>query len=307
MLGNHMKISGFSFGRNLVKLYYPIEEAVRSILPICDEFIIAVGRGDDDDTTREIVEKIGDPKIKIIDTEWKDREKLKGLIHGQQTNIALKECSGDWCFYIQSDEVVHEDDLPKIKARCEELLDDKRVEGLLFDYLHFWGDYDHYHTGHAWYRREIRIIRNHMGIKSWSSAQSFRLDDDQKLQVAKVDARIFHYGWARPPHLMQKKNKAMNTTHHGRDGAEEEFRHAHDEFDYGPLNRLDIFKDTHPAVMKKRIAEMDWKHKLRESDPPGMKREPHKDETLKYRVISGIEKMTGLSFKNKNWRKILKV
>lgn len=302
-----MKISGFAFGRNLVKLYYPIEEAIRSILPICDEFIIAIGKGDDEDTTRELVEKIGDPKIRIIDTEWKDREKLKGLIHGQQTNIALKECTGDWCFYIQSDEVVHEDDLPKIKARCEELLDDERVEGLLFDYLHFWGDYDHYHTGHAWYRREIRIIRNRMGIKSWSSAQSFRLDDDQKLQVAKVDARIFHYGWARPPHLMQKKNRAINTTHHGRKGAEEKYRHAPDEFDYGPLNRLDVFQKTHPAVMKKRIAEMSWKDKLRDSDPPGMVREKHKDETLKDRLISVIERITGLCFQNKNWRKLLKI
>ena len=302
-----MKISGFAFGRNLVKLYYPIEEAIRSILPICDEFLIAIGKGDEDDTTRALVEKIGDPKIRIIDTKWEDREKLKGLIHGQQTNIALKECTGDWCFYIQSDEVVHEDDLPKIKARCEELLDDKRVEGLLFDYLHFWGDYNHFHSGHAWYKREIRIIRNGMGIKSWSSAQSFRLDDDQKLQVAKVDARIFHYGWARPPHLMMKKKIAIATTHTGKKNAKEKYKYAPTEFDYGPLNRLNIFKKTHPAVMKDRIAEMNWGHKLRDSDPPDMKRERHKDEVLKDRLVSAIERMTGLCFQSKNWRRILKV
>ena len=102
-----MTISGFSFARNAYKLGYPIVESILSVLPICDEFVIAIGKGDEDDNTRDMVIAIGSPKIKIIDTEWTDREHLKNLIYSQQTNIALRECSGDWCFYIQADEVLH--------------------------------------------------------------------------------------------------------------------------------------------------------------------------------------------------------
>ena len=210
-----MKISGFSFVRNGIKLYYPIVEAIKSILPICDEFVIAVGKGDEDDDTREQIAAINDPKIRIIDTEWDPKYCVRGAINSWQTDIAMKACSGDWLFYLQADEVVHEEDLPLIQARCEELLHDMDVEGLLFDYRHFWGDYQHYHTGHGWYPHEIRIVRNVPKIHSYQSAQSFRYFDvyehprqennTRKLKVAMVKARIFHYGWVRPPHLMQNK------------------------------------------------------------------------------------------------------
>jgi len=146
-----MKISGFSFVRNGVKLYYPIVESIKSILPICDEFVVAVGKGDPDDTTRQQIAAIDDPRIKIIYTEWEEKYFRKGIINSIQTDIAKEKCSGDWLFYLQADEVVHERDLPKIKQRCEMLLPDKEVEGLLFRYIHFWGDYKHYHTGHGWY------------------------------------------------------------------------------------------------------------------------------------------------------------
>lgn len=48
-----MKLSGFSFVRNGIKLYYPVVETIKSILPLVDEFVIAVGKGDEDDTSRK--------------------------------------------------------------------------------------------------------------------------------------------------------------------------------------------------------------------------------------------------------------
>ncbi len=300
-----MKISGFSFVRNAVKFYYPVEESIRSVLPLCDEFIIAVGRGDADDTTRDVIAGIGDPKIKIIDTEWGDS--LENLVFAEQTNIALEACTGDWCFYIQSDEVVHEDDHPVIRKRCEDILDSRDVDGLIFDYMHFWGDYDHCQTGHGWYRKEIRIVRNGIGISSRHDAQSFRLGNGKKLQVASANARMFHYGWVRPPYCMQAKRKAMETTYHGRKTIDEKYRNVPEELDYGPLGRLERYGGTHPAVMRKRIAELDWKDRLRDADPPGMKRRPHKDEKIKYRFVSAIERLTGLDLNRRNWRKELKV
>lgn len=295
-----MKISGFSFVRNGVKLYYPIVEAIKSILPICDEFVIAVGKGDEDDETRERIVAIGDPKIKIIDTVWEEQYYKKGVINGIQTNIAKDHCTGDWLFYLQADEVVHEKYLPVIKQRCEELLDVEEVEGLLFHYKHFWGDYNHYHLGHGWYPNEIRIIRNKPDIYSCQSAQSFRRydyydnprqpDGTHKINVARVEAEIFHYGWVRPPHLMQNKSRALDSVHWGRAKAEEFYDKAPKEFDYGPLDRLGVFKGTHPAVMEEMISNFNWADKLQAKGEPNKYRKLHKHERFKYRFLSFIEK-----------------
>jgi hypothetical protein len=282
-----VRISGFSFARNTEKLYYPLAEAIRSILPICDEFVIAIGKGDPGDRTRDIVADIGDPKIRILDTEWTDRERLRGWIHSQQTNLALHACTGDWCFYVQADEVVHEKDLPVIVRRCEQLVGDRAVDGLLFRYLHFWGDYDHYHVSHTAYPREIRIVRNGVGIQSWRSAQSFRRNGE-KLRVAAVDADIYHYGWVRPPDLMQRKSRELATTHHGRTEAEKRYGAAESTaaFDYGSLERLAVFQGTHPAVMAPWLARIDWKDRLQYT---GKSRTPQRHDLLKYRLLTFIE------------------
>lgn len=299
-----MKISGFSFVRNGVKLYYPVVESIRSILPICDEFIVAVGEGDPDDTTREEIAAIDSPKVKIIDTEWDELYWKGGAINALQTDIALNECSGDWCFYLQADEVVHEKYLPVIRNRCEELFSDTEVEGLLFGYTHFWGDYNHHQISHGWYPNEIRIVRNLPEIHSWESAQSFRYfyeyehpqqeANTRKLKVANVAAEIYHYGWVRPPHLMQRKNKALDSVHWGRERAESHYEKAAQSFDYGPLGNIPEFTGTHPEVMQERISEFDWGDRLNYGKSRQNSAPKHKHEKLKYRILTAIERILGL-------------
>ena len=106
-----MKISGFTIVRNAVKFNYPVVASISSILPICDEFIVNVG--DSEDGTLELIRSIDSPKIRIIQNQWDMSQGSEVL--SQQTNLALKECRGDWAFYLQSDEVIHEDDLNKLK------------------------------------------------------------------------------------------------------------------------------------------------------------------------------------------------
>ncbi len=280
-----MKISGFSFVRNGAKYGYPVAEAIKSILPVCDEFIIAVGNGDADDSTRSIVESIGDPKIRIIDTVWNNVETLGGRIYSQQTNVALNACCGDWCFYIQCDEVVHERYLAAIRTRCEEVLDNKDVEGLLIGYKHFWGDYDHYQNGHRWYPAEIRIVRNRIGVQSIGDAQSFRIGG-RKLRVVRVDAEVFHYGHVRPPRLMQERNFNTETTYHGAAGAAEKFKLRAPTYDFGNLSRLPKYEGTYPHIMQQRIHAMDWRNELRYDGPPTV---DGRRERMKYRVLTFIE------------------
>ena len=296
-----MKISGFSFVRNGIKLYYPIVESIQSILPIVDEFVIAVGKGDEDDTTRNEIEAIGSPKIKIVDTIWDIEKYPRGMEHAHQTDIAKNACKGDWLFYLQGDEVIHENDLTAIQKRCEDLINNHKVEGLLFKYYHFWGDYDHYHKSHGWYPYEIRIIRNDPDIHSWESAQSFRRiphfdglhyrqqEGTHKLHVALIDAHIYHYGWVRPPHLMQNKRRYFHTNHWGTKRAKEHYDKLENYFDYGPLNKLARFPGTHPPVMEKKLSEFDWRDKLQYTGKPNPLRKKYKHEKTKNKILTWFE------------------
>jgi glycosyltransferase involved in cell wall biosynthesis len=282
-----MKISGFTMVRNAEKLYFPIKESIQSVLPIVDEFIVALGEGDDN--TRGLIESIGSDKIKIYDRQWHEKDFVESRIFAQETNFALQQCSGDWCFYIQADEVVHEQDLPRIAQACHIYLPDQRVDGLLFKYLHFFGDYDHYLPFHGWYKNEIRIIRNRAGIYSFRDAQSFRKGENQKLNVVALDAHVYHYGWVRPPHLMQRKKQVHDSIHHGVDKTEKAYRLLPNEFDYGPLGRVPRFPGTHPAVMAGFIKKMDWQQKLNYARSGKPDRGQMKHEKWKYRVISFLE------------------
>jgi hypothetical protein len=297
-----MKISGFSMAKNASKLYYPMRQAIESILPICDEFVVALGDSDEDDTTRREIESIGSDKIRIIDTIWDLNKYPRGMENAHQTDIAMKECNGDWLFYVQADEVVHEKYLPIIEKRCQDLLDDKEVEGLLFHYTHFYGDYSHHHEGHDWYKDEIRIVRNLPDMHSWISAQSFRRipsfdgvnyrikEGTHKLKVARVDAHIYHYGWVRPPALMQKKKKSLGTIHHGAKAMDKDYAEKPAEFDYGPLGRISKFNGTHPAVMKEWIERFDWGNELNYSKKEKhQNREKMSHDRLKSRILSWIE------------------
>ena len=99
-----MKVSGFTFLRNGQKLGYPFVASIRSVLPIVDEFVVALGASEDE--TEKLVREIGDPKIRIIPTQWNERIRsdysVKGYVYGQQKSIALFNCTGDWAFYLEA-------------------------------------------------------------------------------------------------------------------------------------------------------------------------------------------------------------
>ena len=286
---SNMTISGFTMVRNADNYYFPIEESIRSILPIVDEFIVALGDNAEDDRTREKIESIGSDKIKIYDRVWSEQEFVDGKIFANETTFALDQCSGDWCFYLQADEVVNEKDLDAIVATCEKYQNDSNVHGLLFDYYHFFGDYNHYLPFHGWYKNEIRIVKNKSSIYSYKDAQSFRRNDNEKLNVARVDAHIYHYGWVRPPELMQSKKKEQDSMHHGKAVIDSEYKLKPYEFDYGPLGKVPKFVGTHPKAMAPFIAKMNWEGKLNSTKKGVITRDKMKHEKVKYRVVTFLE------------------
>lgn len=276
-----MKISGFSFVRNAVQYDYPFLESIRSLLPQCDEFVVAVGKSEDD--TLERLRSLDSPKLKIIETVWDESLRQGGAILAQQTNVALDHVRGDWAFYLQADEVVHESDLPMIRKAMEQHQNDRRVEGLLFPYLHFYGSYRYVGNSRRWYRREIRVVRNGIGARSWGDAQGFRING-RKLRVKPVDASIYHYGWVKPPEIQQAKQQSFNKLWHSDQWVQENVS-KDSAYDYSNGGKLKLFTGTHPAVMHTRVAAEHWRFTYDEK----LVQQPGKEKMLDW-----IEAKTGM-------------
>jgi len=253
-----MKVAGFSFIRNAIKYDYPIVEAITSILPVCDKFFIAVGKSEDQ--TLNLIKNIQSDKIKIIETVWDDKLREGGKVLAKETDIAFKQIENtyDWAFYIQGDEVIHEKYLDDIKYAMLKWKDDKNVDGLLFNYRHFYGSFDYVADAPNWYRKEIRIIRPVPEIYSYKDAQGFRKKNDTVLNVKAINAWVYHYGWVKKPEIMQLKQEDFNKLWHDDDWVEKNIPKKA-EFDYSSVNSLSFFTETHPLVMKDRIEATNWK------------------------------------------------
>ncbi len=266
-----MNISGFTLVRNGSKFDYPYLESVRSLLPAVDELIINVGKGEDETLSqvRKFAEEEGQGRVKYFESSWpleNPRKKQGGLILSEQTNLALERCSGDWCIYLQADEVVHESDLPILQSALVAAHSDLRVEGLLFDYLHFYGSYGVIQQTRSSYRREVRAIRRNSGAKSAGDAQSFRKADGTKLKVLSSGARIFHYGWVRSPDAMREKTFFMDQLYHGAANPEVgSLPFTGQNYRYKRIWGLRKFEGSHPSVMSERIEKKGWNWDLKAS------------------------------------------
>jgi hypothetical protein len=276
-----MFVSGFTFIRNAVRFDFPVVEAIGSVLPLCDEFVVAVGKSDDG--TLELIQQIGSPKIRIVETVWDESLRDGGAVYAHETNKALRAISpqANWAFYVQGDEVLHQKYLPTIKIAMENWQNDPNIDGLLLDYLHFYGSYDYLGDSPAWYRREIRIIKNDPTIYSYRDAQGFRKGQNQKLRVKPTDAQMYHYGWVKDPRVMQNKQRAVNKYW---DNATEAQKADIVAFDYSGIDSLAKFEGTHPQIMQARIAQKNWQftHDITQ-----------KKLTLRYRLNMWIEQLTG--------------
>ena len=277
-----MRVCGFTIIRNAQRFDYPIVEAIRSVLPVVDEFVVLVGNSDDD--TRKVIESIGSSKIRIYDSVWDDSLRKGGQVLAVETDKAMDLIGPgfDWAFYIQADEVIHEKYHPAILEAMNRWKNDAQVEGLLFDYVHFYGDYNYIGDSRKWYRAEIRIVRPNIGIHSWKDAQGFR-KENRKLNVRKIEASVFHYGWVKPPEKQQAKQQYFHKLWHDDRWMEENIPDQ-PQFDYLGIDSVAMFTGTHPAPMKERVLAQSWKVEI---DPA------KKKLSLRYKFLMFIERFTG--------------
>lgn len=288
-----MKVSGFTFIRNALTYDYPIVEAIQSILPLCDEVVVAVGNSTDQ--TLELIQGIGSNKIRIIETVWDDSLREGGRVLAVETDKALAAISADsdWAIYIQGDEAIHEKYLPVIRQGMETHLHNKEVDGLLFNYLHFYGSYDYVGASSKWYDHEIRVIRTNRGIYSYRDAQGFRKGENEKLRVKPLAAWVYHYGWVKEPEAMQRKQENFHKLWHQDQWLEQNVVKA-DAFDYElHISQLQPFTGDHPKVMQERIATKNWKFDYDIS----IDRRSWKDK-----IKAFLKRYLGLDFSYRNYR-----
>ena len=252
-----MNIVGFSFIKNAIKYDFPVVESIKSALPLCDKFYIAVGKSEDD--TLELIRSIDKDKIIVIETEWDESHREGGHVLALETNKAMQALptDTDWAIYIQGDELFHEKDYATIRAAMNNHHNNPKVEGLLFNYLHFYGSYNYVAESYVWYPKEIRILKYNPTIFSYKDAQGFRKGDNQKLKVKQIDATIYHYGHVRPPKVMQEKFQNSSKFYHDNEWIKKTF--PGDSFDYlEHVGELKRFNSEHPKLIQPRIDRLNW-------------------------------------------------
>jgi len=254
-----VKISGFTFIRNGVDLGYPFIPSIRSLLPLCDEIIVNVPRSADN--TLAMVRAMGDPKIHCIESEWDEKLRKDGLALSHHTNLALRECSGDWCVYVQGDEVLHENTVPAMRATMERELNNPTAQGLLVDYTHFYGSFWTEVYSFGWYYQEVRVVRRDSNIRSCGDAQGFRTRDNQKLRVKNSGGRYFHYSCALKPDVARRKHSNLSLLCGDDAGVQSHLQRPARYYDDD--QKVKPFKGTHPAVMRDIVAAADWTYQSR--------------------------------------------
>ena len=282
-------ISGFTFIRNGVELGFPFEASIRSLLPLVDEFVVVVGKSNDDTLAR--IHAIDSPKIRVIETIWNERMADRGFVYAQQKMIAQFACTGDWAFYLEGDEVVHEAELANIRASVDKHHSNPAVEAFVFDYFHFYGTPDFVANSPAWYRRECRLIRN--TIRSYApDGQYWLITADHKKgrnpQAALANAHIYHYGWVRSNEAMQKKlDQVSKFWSHGAPTI------RYSEFD---AQVLQPFMGTHPELVKPWLESSAEKSFTIDPNYKLTKREK------RHRWLMKLEKAFGLDFSRKHFK-----
>lgn len=295
-----MTISGFTFLKNAEILAYPFKESILSILPLVDEFIVNVGESDDN-TLEEIRALAKEyPKIKILSSIWCEKMQSKGYVYGQQKMIAQFQCSGDWAFYLEADEVLHEEDLPKIKSAMEAYLNDEEVEALAFSYKHFYGNAHTLANSPAWYRSEVRAIKTKVRTYAPDGLFWVVLDDSNKEgrypQAILVNASIYHYGWVRNEDKMTLKHSLVAKY----------WQHKPNTYHYANVDPkiLQLFKGRHPKVIQTWLEEYSdfASTTLFEANPS------HKltAREKRHRILMFLERYFGLDFSKKHYKKLQK-
>jgi glycosyltransferase involved in cell wall biosynthesis len=153
-------ISGYTTTYNAVKQQYPFEQCIRSMLEFCDEVCVVDGGSTDDtwnvlqnlqaslvpsallfdcDASRLAFYNAKSPlKLKQVFRDW--NSKRHPVFDGMQKAEARKMCTKEFCWQMDSDEIVHEDDGKRILELCRSL--PGNIDLIALPVIEYWGGPD---------------------------------------------------------------------------------------------------------------------------------------------------------------------
>ena len=158
-------ISGYTTTYNAVKQQYPFEQCIRSMLAFCDEVCVVDG-GSTDETWEKLIDLVMESKgvtldslseiersstiesckagatsdderirIKQVPRDWSS--KRHPVFDGMQKAEARAMCTSEYCWQMDSDEIVHEDDAPKVADLCRVI--PKGADIMALPVIEYWG------------------------------------------------------------------------------------------------------------------------------------------------------------------------
>lgn len=249
-------LSGFVCVRNAVKFDYCVEEAVKSLIPVCDEVVISYGGvyGEEDDGTLEIVKGLVkmDSRVRAVWYDWPNPERN---IHWWTTwlNHARERLLYDTMLGLDSDEVLDPAGYNQIRAMTSTGC------SALFHRLNFWKDPQHLAP-------ENRVCGTQVArlgpTSAWMcSDEPFPAVNPNIRTKAEPfpSLRIFHYGFLRKPDAFVKKADAIQNMFFGSTDARLAEQVAKgqrwDERDYFDGESLRKFDGQHPEVARAWLTE----------------------------------------------------
>jgi len=188
-----MKISLYTAMRNCIENDYPFLEMLRHHLPLADEII--VNEGHSTDGTYEAIRDL-DPKIKIFRTTWQQERGEDWWIHFK--DAARRQCTGDWCVHLDSDEFIPEWEFDTIRrhlSTTDEVMIPVR-------FMNFWGNHRVYHPDPGkirWITSKMIIHRNLPdALEFWGDGSNVKLKgQDFSWNTSTVSFTVHHFGGVR--------------------------------------------------------------------------------------------------------------
>jgi glycosyltransferase involved in cell wall biosynthesis len=263
-----MKTSAFTIIKNAIKYDYPVVESIKSLEPFVDEYVVNIG--DSDDETEKLIRENfeNNPKFILFNSVWEPKEQGMAFFRNQ-TNLALEKCTGDWVFYLQADECVHEEQMERFGDEIF-LAEEEGKKAMMFEFLHFEKNYSKlkktYSEGFDAYEREIRAFKNDGNVFSHGDAMGFAYKDKQK-DIKSVPERlylsrsnIFHYGYVKDPKTMLEKKLYLKEFYYN----DATFTEDQKKIEEGKIRskgglykysrQLNDFTGTHPSSMMGKIS-----------------------------------------------------
>lgn len=207
-------LGGASFIHNGIVQDYNYRETIDCLVELCDKVVI-VDAGSTDGTyedLRSYIDEVNKPfyntrvlLIRASTEEWhaqQGREKLSFF-----SNIAISALSTDWVFYLQMDEILHEDSFPYVRAAIEE----DGVDGYLVSRLNLWKD-PHHMLNVPQERKPVstEVIRlAKTKFRCFDDAESLAVDGVMGIFGDVNNIQIFHMGFIRDKVKHLEKIKHM--------------------------------------------------------------------------------------------------